>query len=62
MVELTRRRTHGNGDGADKAKSPTGAVGEHEHHDHGLSNTQPHTLSFMGSQRTLTLTFVCSWS
>jgi hypothetical protein len=48
MVEMTRRRIHGNGNGngngdsADKAKSPTGAagaVGEREHHD------QPHTQS-----------------
>jgi hypothetical protein len=45
MVEMTWRRVHGNGDGAVKAKSPTGAVGECEHHDHGLSNTQPHTHS-----------------
>jgi hypothetical protein len=49
MVEMTWRRIHGNGDGADKAKSPTGAVGEREHHDHGLSNTQPHTHSALGS-------------
>jgi len=45
MVEMTRRRIHGNGDSADNAKSPkTGAaaaVGEREHHDdHG---GQPHT-------------------
>jgi hypothetical protein len=42
MVEMTRRRIHGNGNGdsADKAKSPTGAVGERgEHHD------QPHIQS-----------------
>jgi hypothetical protein len=41
MVKLTRRRIHGNGDSADKAKSPTGAcvVEEREHHD------QPHTQS-----------------
>jgi hypothetical protein len=50
MVEMTRRRVHGNGNGdsaADKAKSPTGAVGEREHrdHDHGLPNTRPHTNS-----------------
>ncbi|KAF8492330.1 cation efflux family-domain-containing protein [Russula emetica] len=48
MVEMTRRRIHGNGDSADKAKSPTtGAVGEREHHDHDHrpSNTQPHTHS-----------------
>ncbi|KAI0270362.1 cation efflux family-domain-containing protein [Russula aff. rugulosa BPL654] len=42
---MTRRRIHGNGDCADKAKSPTtGTVGEREHHgQNGLSNTQPHT-------------------
>ena len=47
MVEMTRRRVHGNGDSADKAKSPTGAVGEPEHNDHGprQSNTQPHAHS-----------------
>jgi hypothetical protein len=52
MVEMTRRRIHGNGDSADKAKSKaksptTGAVGEREHHDHDHrpSNTQPHTHS-----------------
>ena len=44
VVEMTRRRIHGNGDSADKAKSPTGAVGERERHDaHGPSNIQPHT-------------------
>lgn len=45
MVEMTRRRIHGNGDCADKAKSPTtGTVGEREHHgQNGLSKTQPHT-------------------
>lgn len=49
MVEMTRRRVHGNGDSADKAKSPTttGTVGERERHDlHNgpSSNTsQPHT-------------------
>jgi hypothetical protein len=31
MVEITRRRIHGNRDSADKAKSPTGAVAEREH-------------------------------
>jgi len=50
MVEMTRRRVHGNGDSADKTKSPTGAVSEREPHDfdhNGLSNTQPqpHTHS-----------------
>jgi hypothetical protein len=48
MVEMTRRRIHGNGDSAaDKAKSPTGAVraGEREHHDHELPHTRPHTDS-----------------
>ncbi|KAI0276404.1 hypothetical protein BGY98DRAFT_1177765, partial [Russula aff. rugulosa BPL654] len=35
MVEMARRRIRGNGDSADKAKSPTAAVGEHEQHDHG---------------------------
>jgi hypothetical protein len=36
MVEMKWQRIHGDGDGADKAKSPssTGAVGEREHHDH----------------------------
>lgn len=43
-VKMTRRRVHGNGDSANKAKSPNGAVGERKRQDaHKLSNTQPHT-------------------
>ena len=51
MAEMTRRRVHGNGDSANKAKSPTtgGTVGEreerHDHHHNGPSSntSQPHT-------------------
>ena len=36
LVKLTRRRIHGNGDSAGKAKSLMGAIGEREHYGHGL--------------------------
>ena len=43
LVKLSPRRIHGNGESADKAKSPTDVVREREHHDDGLSNAQPYT-------------------
>jgi len=49
MVEMTRRRIHANGDGADKAKSPTGATGARERHNgHEQSNTHPHSHGILG--------------
>ena len=54
MVEMTRRRIHGNGDSADKAKSksPTkgaaAANGEREHHDHGQPHTHTHSHGIFG--------------
>ena len=60
VVEMTRRRIHGNGDSADKAKSPTtGVIGERERddrhasepsspthtHSHGIFGGHPHSHS-----------------
>ena len=62
LVKLTRRRIHGNGDSAGKVKSLKGVVGEREHHDHELSNTQTNghmQTHSHGLRRTLTLTFAC---
>lgn len=46
MVETARRRIHG--DSADQGKSPTGAVGEPERHNHEPSNTHPHSHGIFG--------------
>jgi hypothetical protein len=63
MVEMARRRIRGNGDSADKAKSPTAAVGEHEQHDHGaVEHPTALTLPFSWDHRgPLTLTFAWPW-
>jgi hypothetical protein len=73
MVETTRRRIHrnGNGDGADKTKSPTGAVREREHrHDQLHTQSHPHdghdhggglieTLQIGGARTWSPSTFLC---
>jgi hypothetical protein len=46
MVEMTRRRIHG--DSPDKGKSPASAAEECERHDHALSNSHSHSLGIFG--------------
>jgi hypothetical protein len=52
MVEMTWRWIHGNGDGADKAKSPTGAVQ--------LENANTMTMGCRTPNRTRTLVLIGS--
>jgi hypothetical protein len=56
MVEMMWRRVHGNGGGADKAKSPTGAIGEREH------PNRTRTLILMGSSEDTHTTLSFAWS